>query len=79
MSRPFAVELANCTETLLSEIGDKVFKRNDVALTYAMAAKSTEAVDWCRVNIAIRDRWSMSALHYIKERANDLLSGKIGA
>lgn len=63
------MELANCTETLLGEIADKRIKRKSVAMTYALAMRSSEAVDWARVNKAIIKRWSISALTYIKELA----------
>ena len=65
------VELACCETTLLNEIGDPAMKRADVALTYAMALRSSEAsnVDWAKVHKAIMERWSKSALTWIKERA----------
>lgn len=69
------VELAMCEKTLLQEIGNKQFKRNDVALTYAMAMASSERdrIDWAKVNHAIIWRWSLSALTYIKQRAWKLM------
>lgn len=63
------VELANCERMLLEEIADKDMKRRDVAQTYALALKSSEKVDWAKVNAAIVARWSVSALAWIKERA----------
>jgi len=65
----YRVELACCTKTLLAEIVEWKFKRNTVALTYAMAILSTEPTDWKAVNEAIVKRWSAAALKYIKERA----------
>jgi len=66
---PFIAQLMDCERTLLAEIADKRMKRNDIAMTYAMALGSDEQIDWARVNHAIIDRWSTSALVYIKERA----------
>lgn len=55
--------------TLLSEIADKRMKREDVALSYALAIRGGEEIDWSKVNQAIIDRWSFSALKWIKEYA----------
>lgn len=63
------IELCNCTSVLLEEIGNPKMYRKDVAQTYALALKSSEDVDWKRVNEAIIERWSTSALVYIKELA----------
>lgn len=68
------LELADCENTLLREIGTREAKgltRDAVALTYAMALRSSErpAIDWGKVNRAIIARWSPAALKYIKERA----------
>ena len=66
---PFIAQLMDCERVLLAEIADKRMKRNDVAMTYAMALGSDEEIDWAKVNRAIIDRWSTSALVYIKDRA----------
>lgn len=71
------IELINCTTTLLNEIANPEMKRNDVALTYSFALKSSDKTDWARVNNAIIRRWSMSALEYIKNRAHRIASGKL--
>jgi len=63
------VELMCCESTLLREIPDKRITRDSVALTYAFAIRSREKVDWAKVNRAITDRWSVSALLYIKRKA----------
>ena len=63
------LELCNCTRVLLDEIAMPEMKRKDVAKTYALAIRSSEAVDWSRVNRAIIDRWSFHALNWIKEQA----------
>ena len=64
-----SLELANCTNHLLSEIADPAMKRRDVAQTYALAMRSSEAIDYERVNAAIIERWSRSALEFIKRMA----------
>jgi hypothetical protein len=66
-------ELADCTGTLLREIAEPSSKRRDIAKTYALALRSSEATDWKAVNAAIIARWSVSALNWIKEQAH---SGK---
>ena len=63
------IELANCTNTLLAEIGDKQCKQKDIAKTYALAINSSESTDWKAVNLAIIDRWSRSGLERIKSMA----------
>lgn len=65
-----AIELADCTNVLLDEIAMQEAKRKDIALTYRLAMQSSEDVDWAKVNRAIIDRWSFSALKYIKEMAH---------
>jgi hypothetical protein len=67
------VELCDCTVTLLMEIANTECKRLSVSKTYALALRSTSPTDWRAVNKAIIDRWSFSALTYIKELAH---SGK---
>ena len=64
-----SLELANCTNHLLSEIADPAMKRRDVAQSYALAMRSSETTDYARVNAAIIKRWSRSALVFIKELA----------
>lgn len=64
-------ELAACETMLLEEIANPVMKRRDVAKTYALALRSSEraTVDWAKVNRAIIERWSTSALLWIKNQA----------
>ena len=64
------IELTDCTNTLLREIAMPEAKRLDVAKTYALALRSTSPTDWAVVNAAIVERWSLSALKWIKERAH---------
>ena len=63
------IELCRCTETILEEISDKRMKQGDIALTYALALRSTSPTDWARVNRSIIDRWSVSGLERIKKMA----------
>jgi hypothetical protein len=66
-------ELTGCENVLLVEIANKSMARRDVALTYALALRSGEDVDWKRVNMAIIARWSTSALVWIKTKAWKML------
>lgn len=65
------VEMADCENVLLREISAKECKRRDIAQSYALALRSSEAktMDWGKVNRAIVARWSPSALNWIKEQA----------
>ena len=63
------VELVNTTRLIMQEIADKRVKRRSVAMTYALALRSSEKTDWPKVNRAIIDRWSRSALDWIKKQA----------
>ena len=61
-------ELANPTAALLAEIAEGA-TRDEVAVTYALAAQSSEPVDWRQVRGAIVSRWSPAALRYIERQA----------
>ena len=63
------LELVCCTSTLLREIADKSCKQKDIAQTYALAIKSSEATDWRKVNEVIVERWSFAGLNRIKQLA----------
>ena len=63
------IEMVDPQGQLLREVADPRMKRDDVALTYAFALRQPGEVDWAKVNHAIIDRWSLSALKYIKEQA----------
>ena len=65
-----SLELANCTNHLLREIADPRMHRRDVAQSYALAMRSSEATDYATINAAIIARWSLSALEYIKNQAH---------
>lgn len=63
------IELADPQGQLLEEIADPKMTRRQVALTYGLAMRSQDRVDWGTVNRAIVDRWSLSALDWIKQFA----------
>ena len=63
------IELADCEATLLREIADGTLRQRDIAQTYALALRSSEPVDWRKVNHAIVARWSFSGLERIKTLA----------
>ena len=63
------IELADPEGQLLEEIADPKMKRRDVAMTYRLALRSRDRVDWGKVNRAIIERWSASGLGWIKEFA----------
>jgi hypothetical protein len=69
MSDKLRIELVDCTRTLLDEIARPEMKRRDVAKTYALALRSSYPTDWHAVNRAIVERWSGSALEWIKKQA----------
>lgn len=72
MNQPeeFTCELMDCTRVLLEEVHDNGFTRIMVARTYAMALRSSDNTDWRAVNSAIIERWSHSALEWIKNNAH---------
>lgn len=65
------IEMTDCENTILREIATKELKERDVAQTYHLILKSSECatVDWAKVNAAIIERWSMTALIRIKKSA----------
>lgn len=68
----FRVQMVACQETILREIADKRLHRRDVAQTYRLTMESDERDkdDWGVINKAIMERWSLSALEWIKEQAH---------
>ena len=56
-------------DKLMDEIADRRMTRDDVAITYAFGLRQADEVDWTAVNYAIMERWSPSALTYIKTKA----------
>jgi len=68
-------ELVDAQGTLLREIADPRMKRDTVAVAYALALRKSfdprldDVVDFATVNRAIMERWSLSALKYIKTKA----------
>ena len=63
------IELANCTNVLLSELKNPKITQKGIAKTYTLALDSSERTDWTRVNAAIIEKWSLSGLKRIKEMA----------
>ena len=65
--------LTNCESVLLQECVTPGIKRDDIAITYRLAMEAerdrNEKIDWLKVNTAIINRWSKSALKHIKEKA----------
>ena len=72
------IELMDTTNVLLQEIAEPEFTRDTVALTYAMALCSSDKTDFKRVHQAIIERWSCSALEYIKREAWKKIDAKRG-
>ena len=71
MSDGTRIVLADPEGYLLEEIANPAMKRLDVARTYRLILASGDAprVNWRVVNTAIIDRWSVSALEWIKRFA----------
>lgn len=63
------IELNSCENSILQEIFNKTMKQKDVAQTYALCMRSSESVDWSKVNDSIIKRWSVSGLNKIKDMA----------
>jgi hypothetical protein len=66
-----SIQLVAPQSTILGEIADDRMTRDDVALTYAFCIRQrgVDTIDFGAVNRAIVDRWSLSALKYIKTKA----------
>ncbi len=62
--------LVNCVETILAEIAEEKLHQRDIAQTYRFCMESTEAIDWHKINGAIRERWSVSGLIRVKKMAH---------
>lgn len=61
--------MVTLTSELVAKVEDRQNKRNYIALEYAHALSSQITPDWPVVNAAIKARWSMSGLRYVKDRA----------
>jgi hypothetical protein len=70
--------MIDCTNVILSEIDDGL-DQGGVALSYALAIKSEEAEmdnpNWMKINRAIIDKWSITALKRIKNAAWKIVNG----
>lgn len=73
------VEMVDVEGTILREIADSQMQRLDVALTYAFGLRSSETIDWPKVNHAILDRWSLSSLQWIKGQAWKIAGAQHGS
>ena len=62
------IVLADPEGYILGEIADSAMRRLDIAKTYRLilASGDQDRVNWRTVNTAIIDRWSVSALEWIK-------------
>ena len=71
MSDGTRLVLADPEGYLLGEIANPAMKRLDVAKTYRLILASGDQarVNWRTVNTAVIDRWSVSALEWIKRFA----------
>lgn len=56
-------------DIILQDITDKNLTRADIALTYLHCLESNEDIDYQRSNKAITNRWGVSALKQIKQKA----------
>ena len=65
-----------CEGIILQEINDKNVTRDSIAITYAFCIDSTEKPNFAKINRAIVNRWSHSALDYIKKEAWKLKEGR---
>lgn len=63
------IEMVDCERMILSEIEQPKVRRKTVAMTYAFCLRSSEDIDFSKVNRAIINRWSLSALDWIKKQA----------
>lgn len=63
---------------VLRRVADTSMTRDDVAGAYAMALQASGFVQWPVLNRAIINRWSESALHYIKDEAWKLAEHNTG-
>lgn len=63
------IELVNCTNVLIDSIRDKKLKQEEISLVYAFALLSSEEKDWKFINSEIIDRWSLSGLKRVKNKA----------
>lgn len=54
---------------VLDEIKDINHKRDSIAKSYALLLTDEENHDWKSINAAIKKRWSLRGLSYIKDKA----------
>ena len=63
------LELRCCEDVILNELKHREVTQKDIAQTYRLALRSSEDIDWGKINKAIVKRWSLSGLKRIKETA----------
>ena len=74
----YRLELVDPTDAILQEIRGGEATRKDIARTYALLIRDYwHQVNWPVVNRAIVERWSRSALEYIKRRAWAIVAGRV--
>ena len=61
--------------TAMDEWVGRFATRDEIAVEYARLLANGPAWPWATLNLAIVDRWSMSGLRYIKEKAWKLAGG----
>ena len=71
------VQLLDCERVLMEEIATAAITRDSLSITYAFGLLSDESIDWKKVNHAIVERWSFSALEYIKCKAWRMVNEKL--
>lgn len=69
MSSRVYVRPPTAGELLIEEIGWTENTRDNIALAYAAAIRYDQDTDWGEANRLIIERWSLSALKYIKGKA----------
>lgn len=72
------VELADCTNVLLREIGEPEISEKGIVQTYAMAICSSFPTDWPKVNEAIVARFGAKGRERIKRAAWKLIEAPRG-
>lgn len=68
MTEVIRSKMTDCENKLLSQIASARVRR-EVVWHYLRATESDEVIDWDKVHNAIRDRWSNSAIFWIRNQA----------
>lgn len=67
----------NPEKLLIADIRDRANTRDDIAVMYAEYL-NRDHWDWSVINGAIVERWSMSGLRYVKDKAWRLAEARKG-